>query len=67
MIDISDEQVDEAFKAQLRRAIATLSNATPARKVPSFQECRYCDISGNYCPERIESSRMEDSDEHDLF
>ena len=66
-IDISNEQVDEAFKAQFREAITLLSSTAPVRKVPSFQEFRYCDISGTYCPERIESNQSEDTDEHDLF
>ncbi len=66
-IDISSDQVDEAFKAQFRQTVATLSNATPAQKVPSFQECRYCDISREYCLERIESSQPEGINEHDLF
>ncbi|GAB4375176.1 MAG: hypothetical protein Kow00121_20550 [Elainellaceae cyanobacterium] len=66
-IAISNEQVDEAFKAQFREAIALLSSTAPVRKVPNFQECRYCDISGTYCPERIENSQLGDTDEHDLF
>jgi hypothetical protein len=66
-IDISSEHVDEAFKAQFREAIATLSSVNPARKVPSFHECRYCDISGKYCFERVEDSQPEETDGHDLF
>lgn len=67
VVEVSGEQVNEEFKAQFREAIAYLSSTIPARKVPSFQECQYCDISGKYCPERIESSQFEDTDEHDLF
>ena len=35
-IEIQASQVDEAFKAQFREAIATLSSTTSARKIPSF-------------------------------
>ena len=40
--------------------------AAPAR-VPSFYECRYCDIGKAECPERIESLPPEEAAEHDLF
>ena len=66
-IDISSEQVNEDFKAQFRGAIAMLSSTTPARKVPSFQECRFCDIPAHCCPERVEDNLSEASEEHNLF
>lgn len=67
VMEIEADQVDEEFKAQFREAIATLSSDNPARKVPSFHECRYCDISGKYCSERVEDNQLEEPDEHDLF
>ncbi|MBD2069787.1 Dna2/Cas4 domain-containing protein [Leptolyngbya sp. FACHB-671] len=67
VIEIQADQVDEVFKSQFREAIAILSDVTPARKVPSFQECRYCDIAGRYCPERIEGRQALAAEEHDLF
>ena len=66
-IDISSEQVDEAFKAQFRETTATLSIPIPPRKVPGFQECRYCDIPAQCCLERIENKPDEGLEEHDLF
>ena len=65
--EIQTSQVDEAFKEQFRGAIATLSNPTPARKVPSYQECRYCDISAQYCSERVDAKPDQDLEKHDLF
>ena len=67
IIDIPASQVNSEFKAQLREMIATLSSTTPARKVPSFQECRYCDISTQYCPERVETKLDQNLKHHDLF
>ncbi|MBW4692299.1 MAG: CRISPR-associated protein Cas4 [Lyngbya sp. HA4199-MV5] len=67
MIDVPAGQVNAEFKAQLRETIATLSNPTQARKVPSFQECRYCDISAEYCLERVESKSTDYGSMHDLF
>ena len=67
VMEIQADQVDEAFKEQFRGAIATLSNPTPARKVPSYQECRYCDISAQYCSERVDAKPDQDLEKHDLF
>jgi hypothetical protein len=66
-IDISSEQVNEDFKAQFRGAIASLGSTKPARKVPSFQECRFCDISVVYCPERVKYLPDQSLESHDLF
>lgn len=66
-IEIQASEVDEAFKAQFREAIATLSSTTPARKIPSFQECRFCDIPVQCCLERVESRPDEGLDNHNLF
>lgn len=67
IIDVSASQVNAEFKAQFREAIALLSNKAPARKVPSFQECRYCDISVHYCSVRVEARSVENSEIIDLF
>lgn len=67
VVEIQAEQSDEVFKAQFREAIATLSSTTPARKVPSFQECRFCDIPSQCCPERVDNPPNESSKNHNLF
>lgn len=67
VVEISSEQVNEEFKAQFREVIAYLSSTIPARKVPSFQECRYCDISAKYCPERVDNQPEQFQSEHELF
>lgn len=54
LTEIQRNPGDEGFKEQFRGAIALLSSGTPARKVPSFQECRFCDIPAQCCPERVE-------------
>ncbi|MBD2070284.1 hypothetical protein H6F93_22690 [Leptolyngbya sp. FACHB-671] len=59
--------MDEAFKEQFRGAIATLASSTTARKVPSFQECRFCDIPSQCCPERVENPPDQSLENHDLF
>ncbi|WP_190379409.1 PD-(D/E)XK nuclease family protein [Leptolyngbya sp. FACHB-17] len=67
IIEIHAIQVNEDFKAQFRAAIAILSSTTPARKVPSLHECRFCDIPFQYCPERVEKRPDQLLENHDLF
>ncbi len=67
VMEIQANLVNEAFKEQFRGAIAILSDTTPARKVPSFQECRYCDISAQDCPERVEELVDQSIENHNLF
>lgn len=67
VMEIEGEQVNEEFKTQFREAIALLSNPTPARKVPSFQECRFCDVSVEYCLERLENKVDKNFEDHELF
>jgi CRISPR/Cas system-associated exonuclease Cas4 (RecB family) len=67
VMEIHKDLVDEEFRAQFRAAIATLSSTIPARKVPSCQTCRYCDISAQYCPQRVEESLSDSVADHDLF
>ena len=44
------------FVASLGSLIRRLADDVPARRVPSAQECRYCDITRADCPDRIEDS-----------
>ena len=44
------------FVANLGSLIRRLAADVPARRVPSVQECRYCDIAKADCPDRIEDS-----------
>jgi PD-(D/E)XK nuclease superfamily len=67
VINVPTSQVDAEFKAQFLEAIALLSRSTPARKVPSFQECRFCDIPSQSCPERVETMPNQTTDNHNLF
>ena len=46
--------VDRPFIGNLDALIRRLADDTPARRVPSAQECRFCDISTEDCPVRID-------------
>ena len=43
------------FIEQLGSTIRRIAADTPPKRVPSAQECRFCDISAADCPERIDS------------
>lgn len=46
--------VDDEFVEALMSLMRTIVSEDPARRVPSIQECRFCDISSADCPERME-------------
>ena len=45
--------VDSKFVDRLGALIRRLADETPAKKVPSLSECRWCDITSVDCPDRI--------------
>ena len=67
VMEISGDQVRGEFKRQFREMIALLSQPVPPRKVACFHACRYCDISAQHCPERVEESPSARIEEIDLF
>ena len=53
-VGIPAEAVDDQFVQNLGALIRRLSADKPARRVPSPQECRFCDITAADCPERVD-------------
>ena len=53
-VQIPVSGVDRKFIDRLGGLIRRLADETPARKVPSPAECRWCDITGEDCAERVE-------------
>ena len=49
------DAVDDQFVQNLGTLIRRLSADEPARRVPSRQECRFCDITAADCPARIDA------------
>ena len=52
-VEIPSSRIDTNFVENLGALIRRLADGTPARKVPSYDECKFCDISGADCPERM--------------
>ena len=53
-VAIPTSRVDRNFTDSLGALIRRLAADTPAQRVPSFAECKFCDITGADCPERVE-------------
>ena len=54
-VRIPADAVDERFIQNLGALIRRLSSDQPARRVPSRQECQFCDITAADCPARVEA------------
>jgi len=64
---IEPEQLTDELKDLMRRLIERVGGDAPARKVPSYSECRFCDITAADCPEKIEQAQRVETVVHDLF
>ena len=59
-VGIPASGVDEKFVQNLGGLIRRLAAETPARRVPSTQECRWCDITAEDCSARIDDGPREE-------
>jgi hypothetical protein len=66
VVDVPSSKIDPDLKELFRKTVLTIGGPEPARKVPSWGECRYCDISRADCPERIQIVPKATGN-HDLF
>ena len=53
-IRVPEETVNDQFIQNLGALIRRLAADKPPARVPSKQECRFCDISAVDCPERVD-------------
>ena len=66
-VEIPATAVDAQFRALFRQTMEQVGGETPLPRVPSYTECRWCDISRHQCPQRIDAPPLEIEPEHDLF
>ena len=52
-VRISGDAIDDQFVQNLGDLIRRLAAVKPPRRVPSPQECRFCDITVADCPARV--------------
>ena len=62
-VRVPAKAVDEKFIQNLGALIRRLSADEPARRVPSSQECRFCDITTADCPERADGTSQPEAGE----
>ena len=65
-VQIPASGVDGKFIDRLGALIRRLADETPAGKVASGQECRFCDITGVDCDARIDDGWREDATTEDF-
>ena len=65
-VQIPASGVDQKFIENLASLIRRLASETPARKVPSAQECRFCNITAADCPERVEEEAQREGTTEDF-
>lgn len=63
---VQPEEFTLAQREQITEQIRETGGSTQPARVPSFHECRFCDISKQDCPERIEQQTTQEV-EHALF
>ena len=66
-VRIPGEAIDDKFIKNLGALIRRISSDEPARRVPSFAECRFCDISAADCPARVEDDYQPEDSTTDDF
>ena len=67
VISIPPDAITLEFRERFRNLMARISAQEPATKVPSYHECRFCDIGPDDCPERTEAHPGGGQIDHDLF
>ena len=66
-VDVPAEDLDPAFRGRFRDTMAQVGGEAEPARVPSFYECRFCDIGSADCPDRIDSPPPDPATDHDLF
>lgn len=50
----------DAFKPRLQSMLERVLSSTPAAKVPSWRECKFCKLTKEDCHDRVESQQAEE-------
>ena len=65
-VDVQAAAVDQKFTDRMAGLIRRVATDTPAARVPSSAECRFCDITGADCPERTDDEDAAEGDTVDF-
>ena len=61
-IDVPYESVNKEFQTRLTQVLSSISTVIEPDKVPSFDECKYCNIAISECSQKIEIVSKEIND-----
>ena len=64
---IEPQELTSELKLLIRTMIERVAGDTILPRVPSFYECRFCELGRKDCPERIYSEPLSQLPEHELF
>lgn len=64
-VDIPSAKIDESLKNLFKETVRKVGGDKELDKVPSWSECRFCDITMADCPERV--GEKPTTEDHDLF
>ena len=65
-VGIPASGLNDKFVQDLAALIRRLASETPARRVPSAQECRFCDVTAEGFPARIDDGPREEETTDDF-
>jgi hypothetical protein len=66
-ITLSGDRLDDRLRQDVRHFMALFGGDSQPRRVPSFGECRFCDIPVASCSERVTGDAPEPTPADDLF
>ena len=66
-LPVPAEDLTEETRTLIRTMIERAAGPQPLLKVPSFAECRFCDITAADCPERVDQEPAAAGADHQLF
>jgi hypothetical protein len=53
--EVYKEEFNEGFKERVTKILQTMSSPTPPPRTPSSNECGYCKLAKEECPDRIDA------------
>jgi len=65
VVPIAAAKVDDGFRLMVKEAMDIAAAAQAPARTPSASECRFCDVTGADCPERVDEAAAETAT--DLF
>lgn len=54
VVPIAWEEIDSNFRDIVRDLLTRIKSDKPCKKVPSYNECKWCDVLKVDCPEKVE-------------